>query len=253
MSDTVFADRSQAGRRLARALLDARLAPPLVVVALPRGGVPVALEVARALGAPLDLVLVRKIGAPAEPELAIAAVADANPPVLVSDPGLVACTGADAAWVEREAGVQQQENARRRTAYLGGRQRPPLAGRIISSDIPSSRCCSVICGVGGRQRPPLAGCTVVADDDGVATGLTMRAALRALRAQGPARLVLAVPVAPPQVLAGLAGEADEIVCPLQPADFRAVGLHYRDFHQVGDAEVVAALDAAARRGEPPGP
>lgn len=224
MSDTVFADRSQAGRRLARALLDARLAPPLVVVALPRGGVPVALEVARALGAPLDLVLVRKIGAPAEPELAVAAVADANPPVLVSDPGLVACTGADPAWVEREAGVQQQENARRRTAYLGG-----------------------------RQRPPLAGCTVVAVDDGMATGLTMRAALRALRAQGPARLVLAVPVAPPQVLAGLAGEADEIVCPLQPADFRAVGLHYRDFHQVGDAEVVAALDAAARGCGHPGP
>ena len=214
MSETIFADRAEAGRRLAREVLALKLEAPLVI-ALPRGGVPVAAEVARALKVPLDLLLVRKVGAPGNPELAVGAIADGTPPVLVADERLMELTGADARWVEREAAREQRENERRRVAYLAGRTRPPLAGR-----------------------------TVVVVDDGLATGTTMRAALQALRQQGAARLVMAVPVAPPETIERFRSLADDIVCPLRPPWFQAVGVHYRDFHQVDDAEVVAALDAA---------
>jgi predicted phosphoribosyltransferase/dienelactone hydrolase len=210
MSD-VFRDRADAGRRLAQALAGLPLQDP-VVLALPRGGVPVALEVARRLGAPLDLLLVRKIGAPAQPELAVAAVADGDPPVLVFDDETAELTGATRPWIEERARSEQGENRRRRQAYLHGR--PPL---------------------------PVAGRTVVVVDDGIATGTTVRAALKALRTQQPARLVLAVPVAPPETLAAMRPLVDDVVCLSQPPYFRAVGAHYRDFEQVSDAEVVECL------------
>lgn len=206
-----FADRRTAGRQLARTLAGMRLADP-VVIALPRGGVPVAAEVAAALHAPLDLLLAGKIGAPQQRELAVAALAEGAPEVLVHDDETMQATGATARYVEREAAAVRDEIARRRVRYLGGRAPLPLAGR-----------------------------TAVLVDDGIATGTSIRAALRALRQRQPARLVLAVPVAPARALADLAREADEVVCLLQPEPFRAVGAHYVDFAQVTDDEVVAAL------------
>jgi len=207
----VFADRAEAGRVLADELKTLSLADP-VVIALPRGGVPVAAEIARALGAPLDLLLVRKIGAPGQPELAIAAIVDGDPPDVVRDEELIALTGASDDYVRQCAREEQRENLRRREAYLHGRALLPLQGR-----------------------------TAVLVDDGIATGTTVRAALRALRRRGPKRLVLAVPVAPPETLARLQCEVDELVCPSRPLLFRAVGVHYEDFHQVDDDEVRAAL------------
>lgn len=206
-----FADRAEAGRLLAAALVPLRLARP-VVIALPRGGVPVAAQVARALRAPLDLVLVRKIGAPGQPELAVAAIVDGEPPRIVRDEETMALTGADEAYVQRAAAEQQRENLRRREAYLHGRAPLPLAAR-----------------------------TAVVVDDGIATGTTMRAALVALRERGPARLILAVPVAASDSLARLREVVDDVVCLRQPPDFRAVGAYYADFDQVGDREVAETL------------
>lgn len=211
MARQSFADRAEAGRVLADALKPLRLADP-VVIALPRGGVPVAAQIARELGAPLDLLLVRKIGAPLQPELAVAAIVDGDPPDIVQDNALMAMTGASEDYVREVADDEQRENLRRREAYLQGRAPRPLEGR-----------------------------TAVLVDDGIATGTTVRAALRALRRRGPARLVLAVPVAPPEALALLSGEVDDIVCPRRPLNFHAVGVHYDDFHQVDDDEVRAAL------------
>jgi putative phosphoribosyl transferase len=210
----VFADRTQAGRLLARELLALKPIDP-VVLALPRGGVPVAAEVASALHAPLDLLLVRKIGAPGHSELAVAAVAEGPLPVVVIDDVTLHMTGASRAYVDRQAKEELREIARRRTAYL-------------------------------RDRPPLTveGKTAVVVDDGIATGTTVRAALQALRRRKPARLVLAIPVAPPEVVAALRAEVDDLVCLSQPAYFRAVGVHYADFHQVSDEEVVRILDEA---------
>lgn len=213
MSD-VFADRTQAGRLLAREVLALKLIDP-VVLALPRGGVPVAVEVASALHAPLDLLLVRKIGAPEHSELAVAAVAEGPLPVVVMDDVTMDMTGASRAYVDLEAKEEVREIARRRTAYL--RDRPPL---------------------------PVEGKTAVVVDDGIATGTTVRAALQALRRRKPARLVLAVPVAPPEVVAALRAEVDDLVCLSQPPYFHAVGVHYADFHQVSDDEVVRILDEA---------
>ncbi len=214
-----FANRADAGRLLARRLLTERLSGPLVVVAVPRGGVPVAAEVARAFGAPLDLLLVRKIGAPWQPEMAVAAVVDGGTPEVVVDEGLSAATGADAAYIDREAAIAWSEIERRRALYLRGR--PPV---------------------------PLAGTTAILVDDGIATGTTVRAALRALRHRGTAKTVLAVPVAPHDTLTSLRLLCDRIVCLIEPQPFRAVGLHYGDFHAVGDDEVIAVLDAAGRPG-----
>lgn len=210
MNDHVFGDRTQAGRVLAAALAQRHLSDP-VVLALPRGGVPVAVEVALALHAPLDLLIVRKIGAPGNPELAVGAIAEGADAAVV-DRETLAATGTSRAYVERQAKVELQEIARRRALYLQGR--PPLA-------------------VEGR--------TVIVVDDGLATGSTARAAVRALRARKPARLVLAVPVAPPEAVAELQAEVDELVCLSTPEFFGAVGVHYADFRQVGDAEVIAAL------------
>lgn len=204
-----FANRVEAGRQLAKAVQPLGLDQP-VVLALPRGGVPVAAEVARALHAPLDLLLVRKIGAPWNPEFAIAAIAEGSEPVIDDESWRL--TGATPEHLARETAAARAEIARRRQVYLAGRAAVPLAGR-----------------------------NVVVVDDGIATGATVRAALRSLRQQRPARLVLAVPVAPPDTVAALRAEVDDLVCLSEPVPFNAVGAHYVDFHQVGDAEVVALL------------
>ena len=248
-----FAHRAQAGRELAHALAQLALPAP-VVLALPRGGLPVALEVARALHAPLDLLLVRKIGAPGQPELAVGAVAwvpatapgprpveapepsavpatpaspassapvpSDRPVAAVLDAGLMAATGADQAYVERAVVREGAELRRRQQRYLQGRAPVSLHGR-----------------------------TAIVVDDGLATGTTVRAALKALRAgtagHAPQAVVLAVPVAPAEVLASLAAEVDVTVCLWTPEPFIAVGAHYRAFPQVSDEEVVVALNQAA--------
>ena len=210
-----FANRTQAGRALADALLGMHLKPPLVVLALPRGGVPVAAEIARALGAPLDLLLVRKIGAPFQPELAVAAVVEGTPPDVVMTGEASDRDGVDDAYIQAALPAALQEIARRRRLYLRGRT---------------------------PQR--VQGATVIVVDDGIATGTTMRAALLALRRRQPARLIVAVPVAPHQSVVALGEAVDEVVCLQEPRPFRAIGLNYLDFHQLGDDEVCAALQAA---------
>ena len=215
MTAKAFATRGEAGRALARRVVAAAYAPPLVVLALPRGGVPVAAEVARALGAPLDLLLVRKIGAPWQPELAVAAVVDGDPPDIVVDEETSRLTGVDRKYIDEQAAHEIREIERRREVYLRG-----------------------------RTPVPVAGATVIVVDDGVATGTTIRAAMKALRRRHPARLVLAVPVAPADTVEALRAEADEVICLAQPEPFHAIGLHYGDFHQVSDAEVLAALGSA---------
>lgn len=215
-----FHDRRDAGRRLAKRLQALGLERP-VVLALPRGGVPVAFEVAVRLGAPLDLVMVRKIGAPGNPEFGIGAVVDGPAPLTLMDADLVRRTGVDEAWVAAAVRRELAEIERRRALYLRGRRPVDVRGH-----------------------------TAVVVDDGVATGSTMRAALRAVRAQGPARLVMAVPVAPPDTLAELGAACDDAVCLVVEEEFGAVGAFYRDFDQTGDAEVTALLDRA-QGGSPP--
>jgi putative phosphoribosyl transferase len=218
-SGPAFTDRADAARKLAARLAGEHLARPIVVLALPRGGVPIGAEVARVLDAPLDLLLVRKIGAPWQRELAVAAVVDGERPELVIDDETSQATGASRAYIDEQAAVQWREIERRRQVYQRGRA--PL---------------------------PVKGATVIVVDDGIATGTTMRAALKALRRRGAGFVVLAVPVAPHDTLIALAGEVDRVVCLAEPSPFRAIGLHYEDFHQVGDEEVIAALDAAQGRG-----
>jgi putative phosphoribosyl transferase len=210
-----FADRTQAGRLLGQRLARESLPGRLVVVALPRGGVPVGAEVARLLHAPLDLLIVRKIGAPWQRELAVAAVVDGESPEVVIDEQISAATGASRAYIEAEVDVERREIERRRQVYLRG-----------------------------RAPVDLEGATAILVDDGIATGTTVRAALRALRRRHAARIVLAVPVAAHETLTALRLLCDRIVCLAEPQPLRAIGLHYIDFHQLGDAEVVAALDLA---------
>jgi putative phosphoribosyl transferase len=210
MNDHIFGDRAQAGHLLAAALAQRRLPDP-VVLALPRGGVPVAVEVALALHAPLDLLIVRKIGAPGNPELAVGAIAE-GAEAAVADRETMAATGTSQPYVDRHAKVELREIERRRALYLRGR--PPLA-------------------VEGR--------TAIVVDDGLATGSTALAAVRSLRLRKPARIVLAVPVAPPEAVAALRPEVDALVCLSTPEFFGAVGVHYADFRQVADEEVIAAL------------
>jgi putative phosphoribosyl transferase len=200
----VFPDRTEAGRRLAERLRHLKDQRP-VVLALPRGGVPVAYEVARVLEAPLDLVLVRKIGAPFQPELAIGAVVDGERPELVLNRDLIS-----------EYGIPEIE--RRRQLYLAGRARAPVRDR-----------------------------TAIVIDDGIATGATMEAALHATRRAGPRRLVLAVPVAPPDTIERLRPQVDEVVCVMVPAFLGAIGSFYRDFRQLRDEDVIGLLEQAAQR------
>jgi len=217
-----FADRTAAGRRLA-ALLAAYKPDSPVIVALPRGGVPVAAEVAAALDAPLELMLVRKLGVPRQPELAAGAVVDGAHPIVLRNEDVIRATGLSDETLARLAAAERAEIERRRGVYLHGRAPLDLTGR-----------------------------TVIVVDDGVATGATIRAALRAIRQAKPRRLVLAVPVGPADTLATLRREADDVVCIEEHDLFVAVGNHYDDFPQLTDAEVTRALDAAAvrRRGAP---
>jgi putative phosphoribosyl transferase len=209
-----FANRTDAGRRLAKRLGHLRHKDP-VVLGLVRGGLPVAYEVAKALAAPLDIVLVRKIGVPGNPELAAGAVVDGASPEIVVNPDIVAQLRIPDAYIQREGRRQLEEIERRRKLYLGGRTRAVIAGK-----------------------------TAIVVDDGIATGATTRVALQAIRRQKPARLVLAVPVAPPQAVADLGREVDELICLSTPEDFGAIGYFYSDFRQVDDDEVIDILRRA---------
>jgi putative phosphoribosyl transferase len=208
----IFADRIDAGERLAKGL--AHLAgSDCVVLAIPRGGVIVGEVIAREIGAPLDVVVPRKIGAPGNPELAIGAVA---PGIRVLDPRMVGALGVTDRYLEREIAEQEAEIERRQHAYRGGRPPQPVEGRVA-----------------------------IVVDDGVATGSTAVAALRWARVRGAGRVVLAVPVAPPQSLERLRAEADEVVVLETPQPFLAVGEWYRDFDQTTDEQVVSALARSA--------
>jgi len=213
----MFRDRRDAGRRLGRALQRLRGAAP-VVLALPRGGVPVGFEVAAALDAELDLLLVRKIGAPGHVELALGAVVDGSHPQLVLNDDVVQLTRPPPGYIEAAEKRELAEIERRRRLYLG--DAPPVAT---------------------KER------VVIVVDDGIATGATMKAALRGVRRNGPGRLILAAPVAPQSSLDELAAECDDIVCLETPEPFYAVGLHYADFAQTTDDEVVQLLSRARQR------
>lgn len=208
----IFEDRVDAGERLAEALKE-YAGPDTVVLGIPRGGVIVAEVVARTLGVPLDVVVPRKVGAPGNPELGLGAVA---PGVRVLDPWLIERLGVTEEYLEREIAAEEAETIRRLRVYRG--DRPPL---------------------------DLTGKTVVVIDDGVATGGTAVAALRWARAQAAGRVVLAVPVAPPQTMERLRHEADEVVALATPEPFFAVGEWYRRFDQISDEEVIEALRRAA--------
>lgn len=205
-----YFDRTDAGIRLAGHLAAYVGRADVVVLGLPRGGVPVAAEVARALGAPLDVFCVRKLGVPGEPELAMGAIATGG--VVVVNEAVVAEISVPPDLVAEVAAAERAELDRRERAYRG--DRPPL---------------------------PLAGRTVVLVDDGLATGASMRAAVRAVRSAGPARVVVAVPVAAAETCRSLEAEADEVVCPLAPKGFRAVGGWYEDFSATSDDEVRRCL------------
>jgi len=209
---TRFADRGDAGRHLAARLLPLAVEDP-IVIGLPRGGVPVAEQVAAALGAPLEILVVRKLGAPHNPEYGIGAIAEGG--TRVFDPEALAVLGIDGGELDSIVARETVELRRRVTAYRGGRPLPPLRGR-----------------------------TVLVVDDGVATGVTDTAALRAIRRLDARRVVLAVPVCAPDSAARLREEADELICLSEPPLLYGVGQWYRDFSQVSDGEVIAALGAA---------
>ena len=212
-----FHDRADAGRRLAKALLSYKNKAP-IVLALPRGGVPVAAEVAHALDAPLDLVLVRKIGVPFHPELAMGAVVDGAAPLIVRNEDVIEAARISEADFASVCTRELAEIQRRLRLDVGERPHPQLKGRVA-----------------------------ILIDDGIATGASTRAALRSVRKQGPEMLILAVPVAPSETLRQLQGEADTIVCLESYEEFGAVGFYYSDFRQVSDTEVreiLAALQPA---------
>ena len=213
----LFRDRQDAGRQLAARLMHLRdLQPPPVVLGLPRGGVVVAAEIARALNAPLDVLVVRKLGAPHQPELAIGAVTDGEAPQYVLNKDLVQALDVDEEFLKYEIAQQFREVKRRQDLYRHGRPAVPVEGR-----------------------------TVIVVDDGIATGATVRAGIAALRNKNPQRIILAVPVAAADSLAVLAEEVDEVVCLAAPQNFVAVGRFYDNFDQTTDEEVIELLDEAA--------
>ncbi len=218
---SLFRDRQDAGRRLASALLIYKDRDP-VVLALPRGGVPVAAEVASALHAPIDLVLVRKIGLPQQPELAMGAVVDGGAPIVIRNEDVISAAGVDADDFDAVRDLEIAEIERRRQRYLKDRARAEIAGK-----------------------------TAIVIDDGIATGATMRAALRAIRKRGPGELVLAVPVAPADTIAELRGEVDALICLETPDVFGAIGFFYDDFRQVSDNEVITILHRFAPKRSSP--
>lgn len=209
-----FVDRSDAGRRLAEALRQ-YADQPVVVFALPRGGLPVALEVAKALHAPLDLALVRKIGLPFYPELAMGAVIDGDTPAVVRNEEVITGNRISEEAFEACRQTELEELKRRRRLYLGDRPDRNVSGK-----------------------------TAIIVDDGLATGATMRAAIKGLRLRNPDRIVVAVPVSAADILPRIRRAADEVVCLEVPAGFQAVGLHYRHFPQLTDDEVLEALAEA---------
>jgi putative phosphoribosyl transferase len=208
-----FQDRQDAGKQLAAALCRFK-GQNCVVLALPRGGVPVAAEVADALQAPLDLLLVRKIGAPHQPELAIGSVIDGGAPIVVRDSNMIRLTGTSLATFDEICNRELVEIERRRKLYVGDRASIPIQERIA-----------------------------IVVDDGLATGNTMRAALQASRLRKPRMLVMAVPVSPAETLVEFRTDADSIVCLQVPQLFAAVGNFYQDFSPVSDAEVIALMRA----------
>lgn len=211
MTFTGFSSREDAGRQLALRLKNMALVDP-VVLALPRGGVPVAAEVARELHAPLDLILVRKIGVPWQPELAAAAIVDGEHPDLVLNGRVMQGLGLTMADIDGQAKEQLEEIERRRRLYLRDRQPVSVQGR-----------------------------SVIVVDDGIATGTTARAALQALRRRKPKELILAVPVTAPETVVELEGHADQVISLKTPANFESIGQFYSDFHQLTDEEVMDTL------------
>ena len=218
MTVTIFKDRKQAGELLAEEVARHGYADP-VVFGLPRGGVPVAAEVAAKLKAPLDVILVRKIGAPTQPELAIGAVVDGATPEIVRNEELIRELGIPDEVVREEAQRQLEIIEARRKLWVAGRERVPVKGR-----------------------------TAIIVDDGIATGATVRASLHALKRQGSKRTVVATPVAPMQAVEALRQEADDVVCLETPEYFGAIGFFYLDFSQVSDAEVSRLLDSLSPAG-----
>ncbi|AOS96437.1 Putative phosphoribosyl transferase [Microbulbifer aggregans] len=209
-----FTDRTEAGRRLAQTLTDLAGRDDVLLLALPRGGVPVGLELARALRVPLDLLLVRKLGVPGHEELAMGAVT-ANARVL--NDSVLASLGISEAALDEVTRTERQELERRSRRYRGDRSVPKLTGK-----------------------------TVVLVDDGIATGATMEAAARAVREENPAELILAVPVAPPDALHRFAPLVDRIECLMSPQSFWAIGAWYRDFSQLTDEQVLEQMREAER-------
>ena len=220
MEGVRFRDRAEAGRHLAELLRGYAGREDVIVLALPRGGVPVAYEVARALGVPLDVFMVRKLGVPRHEELAMGAIAGGG--VLVLDEGLIASLGIGTGQVRQAIAAEARELERRERVYRDGRAPPQLEGR-----------------------------TVILVDDGLATGATMRAAALAVREHRPARIVIAVPVAAAETCRELRGDADELVCAATPSPFGAVGLWYENFSQTSDEEVRELLARAAEPAESP--
>lgn len=216
----IFANRTKAGQELAMHLRKYANRDDVIVLGAPRGGVPVAFEVAKELRAPLDVFVLRKLGVPGREELAFGAIASGGVRILNRD--IVEGFGITGLDIERVTRVEKQELERRERAYRGGKA--PLNA---------------------------SGLTVILVDDGIATGSTMKAAIRALRQMKPARIVTAVPVAPPSTCSQLQFEADELVCLEMPQPFYGVGQFYSDFSQVSDEEVKEFLDNASRQhGEP---
>ena len=210
-----YHNRVEAGRRLATALAEYGDLPDVLVLALPRGGVPIGAEVARALHAPLDVFIVRKLGVPSHPELAMGAIASGG--VRIIDHSMMEQFGVTEAELAAVAAAEAQELERRERLYREGRPTPDVAGR-----------------------------TVILVDDGLATGATMKAATTALRAQQPGRLVVAVPIAAPETCAAMRELVDEIVCAATPEPFLAVGMWYEDFSETSDEQVRELLAMAAQ-------
>ncbi|MBB4864934.1 putative phosphoribosyltransferase [Pseudomonas nitritireducens] len=211
MPSVQYTNRRHAGVALAMALRDMPLEDPLVL-ALPRGGVPVAKEIARALNAPLDVLLVRRIGAPGHEELALGAIVDGPEPNWVVDEQMLERFDPPPEWFEQQVLEQIRELERRRVLYRGARAPAKLEDRDL-----------------------------IVVDDGLATGSSVRAALKALREHHPHKVILAVPIGPAETVEKLREEVDALVCLDTPTPFRAVGDHYRDFHPLSDQEVIDLL------------
>lgn len=213
----MFSDRKEAGRELAAALMKFKSEAP-VVLAIPRGGVPVGYEVALALQAPLDIIVARKLGAPGQHELGLGAIVDGDHPQSVLNEDIIRELGVSTQYIQKEIESELKEIRRRQTAYRKGRAAVQVAGR-----------------------------TVIVVDDGIATGGSIRAALRGVKRMSPKKVILAVPVAPSDTIESLRPEADEIICLDTPLYFMAIGEFYEDFSQTSDEEVIELLEMSARR------